>query len=108
MISNKVIVLLRAMGMYRTLLLMATTLHMVVMAVKHLHQVSHQWANKAISLASSPALLLVTHLKSLLNLGMGCHLLPKMVMVPSHQQVMAPSQQQVIGPLKPKSLRLVI
>lgn len=103
MISNKVIALLQAMVMYRTQLLMATTLHMVhkVMAVKHLHQLSHQpWANKAISLASSPALLLVTHLKALLKLGMGCHLLPKVCM--------APSQQQVMGPLKPKSLRLVI
>lgn len=73
MISNKVIVILRAMGMYRTLLLIATTLHMVskVMVVKHLHQLNHQWANKAINLASSPALLLVTHLKTLLKLGMG-------------------------------------
>lgn len=114
MISNKVIALLPAMGMYRTQLLMATTLHMVckVMAVKHLHQLSHQpWVNRAISLASSPALILVTHLKALLKLRMGCHLLPKVGMAPSQQQVMVPSPQQVMvlvmGPLKPKSPQLV-
>lgn len=93
MISNKVIALLPVTGMYQTQLLMATTLHMVrkVMAVKHLHQFSHQLrVNKDISLASSPALILITHLKGLLRLGMAGHLLPKLGMVPCQLLVMAP------------------
>lgn len=102
MISNQVIALLSVMGMYQTQLLMATTLHMLrkLMAVKYLHQFSHQlWFNKDISLACSPALILVTHLKGLLRLGMAGYLLTKLGM--------APSQQLVVSPRKLKSLQLV-
>lgn len=79
------------------------------MAVKHLHQFSHQpWANKAISLASSPALILVTHLKALLKRGMGCLLLPKVVMAPSQQQVMVPKSLQLVSQLMVRLSNLLV
>eukprot|EP00474_Spongospora_subterranea_P002220 CRZ02678.1 hypothetical protein [Spongospora subterranea] len=101
MSSNKVIALLLAMGMPQTQHQMARTRHMVpkVMAVKHLHQ--HQpRVNKDIILASSPALILVTHLKALLRLDMGCPQLLKVGMVHSQLEAML----LVMGPLRLKSL----
>lgn len=101
MSSNKVIALVLAMGMPQTQHQKARTRHMVhqVMAVKHLHQ--HQpRVNKDIILASSPALILITHLKALLRLDMGCHQLLKVGMVHSQLEDML----LVMGPLSLKSL----
>lgn len=70
-----------------------------VMAVKHPHQ--HQpRVNKDIILASSPVLILVTHLKALLRQDMGCPQLLKVGMVHSQLEGML----LVMGPLRLKSL----
>lgn len=103
MSSNKVTALLLAMGIPQTQHRRARIRHMVhkVMAVKHLHPFSHQpRVNKVITLASSPALILVTHLKALLRQDMGCPQLLKVGMVHSQLEDML----LAMGPLKLKSL----
>ena len=91
MSSNKVIALVLAMGMPQTQHQKARTRHMVhqVMAVKHLRQHQPQ-VNKDIILASCPALILVTHLKALLRLDMGCTQLLKVGMLEDMLLVMVP------------------
>lgn len=103
MSSNKAIALLLAMGMPQTQHQTARTRRMVpkLMAVKHLHQHQPQ-LNKDIILASSPALILATHLKALLRLDMGCPQLLKVGMVHSQLEAML----LVMGLLRLKNLLL--